>query len=88
MAGAAHYSGVRVDTSCRRYRRRSTGASMSLDGHGDLKEEHARVMKDVTELFSGRPTLEIFERAWTKDAVFRVDIRFPLPYQNEFSSEA
>lgn len=73
MAGAAHYSGGRVDNACSRPRRRSTGASMSLESHADLKEEHARVLKDLIELFSGRPTLEIFDRSWSKDAVFQVD---------------
>ncbi|XP_006458452.1 hypothetical protein AGABI2DRAFT_63301 [Agaricus bisporus var. bisporus H97] len=68
MAGAAHYSGGRVDNACSRPRRRSTGASMSLESHADLKEEHARVLKDLIELFSGRPTLEIFDRSWSKDA--------------------
>jgi hypothetical protein len=82
MAGAAHYSGVRVDSSCPRPRRRSTGVSLSLESHADLKEEHARVLKDLTELFSGRPTLEIFDRSWSKDAVFRVDSLFFLADQN------
>ncbi|TFK42914.1 hypothetical protein BDQ12DRAFT_677006 [Crucibulum laeve] len=68
VAGGAHYSGVRVDSDVVLKHRRSS--SHSAQKHTDLKCDHERIMKDLKELYCCRPTLEIFERSWNKDAVF------------------
>lgn len=70
VAGAAHYSGVKVDSGPVHHRRRSSTAN---EAHTDLKDDHARVMQDLIELYCCRPTVEIFERSWRKDATFEVN---------------
>lgn len=70
VAGAAHYSGAKVDSGMGHQRRKSFTAN---ELHTDLKEEHTRVLKDLTELYCCRPSAEIFERTWTKDAIFEVN---------------
>ncbi|KXN82524.1 hypothetical protein AN958_02375 [Leucoagaricus sp. SymC.cos] len=67
MAGAAHYSGAKVDSGMAHQRRKSFTAN---ELHTDLKDQHARVMNDLTELYCCRPTAEIFEKTWRKDATF------------------
>jgi hypothetical protein len=69
VAGAAHYSGAKVNSGMGHQRRKSFTAN---ERHTDLKEEHARVLKDLKELYCCRPTTEIFERSWTKDAIYEV----------------
>jgi hypothetical protein len=69
VAGAAHYSGARLDHETHKRRRSSHGTG---DRHTELKPSHQRVLDDLNELFGCRPTLEIFERSWSKDAVFEV----------------
>lgn len=70
VAGAAHYSGIRVDpVSAGKHRRRSSDHHKS---HVDVKADHHRVMADLRELYGCRPTLEILQRSWHKDAVFEV----------------
>ncbi|KAF9483783.1 hypothetical protein BDN70DRAFT_873399 [Pholiota conissans] len=66
VAGGAHYAGVRVDTDTVLKHRRSS----SSRPHTQLAHHHERVLDDLTELYCCRPTLEIFERSWNKDAVF------------------
>ncbi|KIM48867.1 hypothetical protein M413DRAFT_60519 [Hebeloma cylindrosporum] len=66
VAGGAHYSGVNVETESVLKRRR-TSASRP---HTELNRDHQRVLDDLTELYCARPTLEILERSWNKDAQF------------------
>lgn len=66
VAGGAHYAGVKVDSdSILKHRRSSTSQS-----HTVLKHDHQRILDDLTELYCCRPTLEIFERSWSKNAEF------------------
>ncbi|CAA7267652.1 unnamed protein product [Cyclocybe aegerita] len=66
VAGGAHYAGVKVDSDAVLRHRRSS----SHRHHTELNADHQRVLDDLTELFCCRPTLEILERSWSKDAVF------------------
>ncbi|KAF5331061.1 hypothetical protein D9619_005939 [Psilocybe cf. subviscida] len=66
VAGGAHYAGAKVDSETLIKRRRSSNKR----SHTELKSDHKRVLDDLTELFCARPTLEILERSWTKDAEF------------------
>ncbi|KAJ6623407.1 hypothetical protein B0H10DRAFT_2009579 [Mycena sp. CBHHK59/15] len=65
VAGAAHYSGSKVEPIKRR-----NSSHDRHDSHTDIKADHHRVLADIRELYECRPTLEIFERSWHKDAVF------------------
>jgi len=65
VAGGAHYSGGNVDTLKHRH-----SSHDRHDTHTDVKADHQRVLADIRELFECRPTPEIFERSWHKDAVF------------------
>ncbi|EAU88187.2 hypothetical protein CC1G_03859 [Coprinopsis cinerea okayama7 len=67
VAGAAHYSGVPVDGSTGKRRRRSSARPTDVK---NLKPDHQRVLDDLKELYCGRPSVEIFERSFRKDAVF------------------
>ncbi|KAF4576854.1 hypothetical protein EYR40_001102 [Pleurotus pulmonarius] len=68
VAGAAHYSGIRVDPEPLKHRHSAheRRASHFLD----VKADHHRVMADLRELYCCRPTIEILDRTWHKDAVF------------------
>ncbi|KAG5645808.1 hypothetical protein DXG03_005149 [Asterophora parasitica] len=68
VAGAAHYSGIKLDHETSLHRRRSSHEAG--DVHTELKESHKRVLKDLRELYECRPTTEIFERSWNVDAEF------------------
>jgi hypothetical protein len=68
VAGGAHYAGVRVDSDAVLKHRRDSSARK----HTELGHHHEPILDDLTELYCGRPTLEIFERSWRKDAVFEV----------------
>jgi len=68
VAGAAHYSGVNVETESVVKRRRSSTSRP----HTELNHNHQRILDDLTELYCARPTLEILERSWHKDAQFEV----------------
>lgn len=50
-------------------KRRRTSVNRS---NSDLSHDHRRILDDLTELYCGRPTLEILERSWNKDAQFEV----------------
>ncbi|KAF9533405.1 hypothetical protein CPB83DRAFT_757514 [Crepidotus variabilis] len=65
-AGGAHYTGARPDSETILKHRRSS----SHHQHTELRHDRQRVLDDLTELYCCRPTLEIFERTWNKDAVF------------------
>ncbi|KAF8964020.1 hypothetical protein BDZ97DRAFT_1817578 [Flammula alnicola] len=65
VAGGAHYAGVKVDSDTILKHRRS-----SVRHHTELNHDHERILDDLTELYCCRPTLEIFERSWSKDAEF------------------
>jgi hypothetical protein len=69
VAGAAHYSGVRVDPDTLNRRHSSHDRRAS---HTQVKVDHDRAMADLKELYACKPTLEIFERSWSKDAVLEV----------------
>ncbi|KAF5386818.1 hypothetical protein D9615_001812 [Tricholomella constricta] len=68
VAGAAHYSGIKLDHETSLKHRR--GSHDTGDIHTQLKPGHKRVLEDLKELYGCRPTLEIFERSWNKDAEF------------------
>lgn len=70
VAGGAHYAGGRVDPDSTLKHRRSN----SQRHHTELKHDHRRVLEDLSELYCCRPTVEIFERSWHKDAVFEVGL--------------
>ncbi|KAF8201483.1 hypothetical protein BJ912DRAFT_945501 [Pholiota molesta] len=58
VAGGAHYAGVRVDSDAVLKHRRDSSARK----HTELGHHHEPILDDLTELYCGRPTLEIFER--------------------------
>jgi len=66
VAGGAHYAGVKVDTETLLKHRRNS----SLKQHTEIKNYHQRILEDLTELYCCRPTREIFERSWNRDAEF------------------
>ncbi|KAJ6546459.1 hypothetical protein DFH09DRAFT_1040063 [Mycena vulgaris] len=65
VAGGAHYSGGNVEPLKHRH-----SSHDRQDTHMDVKTDHKRVLADIRELYECRPTAEIFERSWHKDAVF------------------
>jgi len=67
VAGGAHYAGVRMDSDAILKQRRS---SQDHYNHTEIKHDHQRIMHDLQELYCCRPTLDIFERSWSKNAVF------------------
>ncbi|KAF9466402.1 hypothetical protein BDZ94DRAFT_1251864 [Collybia nuda] len=68
VAGAAHYSGIRIEPEAQLKRRRSSHGEREV--HSELKADHSRVLADLKELYCCRPTLEILDRLWRKDAIF------------------
>jgi len=68
VAGGAHFSAIHGQTD-HEPELRKTYSHLSMS---DVKLDGKRrqVVEDCLELFSSRPTLEIFERSWRKDAVF------------------
>ncbi|KAF8638515.1 hypothetical protein AX16_010498 [Volvariella volvacea WC 439] len=68
VAGAAHYSGARVDPDSL-LKHRHAGLD-SPGRHTELHCEHERILNDLKELYSCRPNLEIFKRSWSHDATF------------------
>ncbi|KAG6889737.1 hypothetical protein C0995_015035 [Termitomyces sp. Mi166 len=70
VAGGAHYSGVKLDRQSPLKHRRSTSSQDHGENHRRLKPDHMRVLDDLRELYECRPTVEIFERTWSPDAVF------------------
>jgi hypothetical protein len=71
-AGGAHYSGVKVDSETLLKHRRNS----SSKPHTEIKHYHQRILDDLTELYCCRPTREIFERSWHRDAEFEVHSLF------------
>jgi hypothetical protein len=67
-AGGAHYSGVKVDSEMLLRPRRNS----SFKQHTEIEHYHQRILEDLTELYCCRPTQEIFERSWHRDAEFEV----------------
>jgi hypothetical protein len=82
VAGGAHYSGVNVEAESVLKRRRAS-ASRS---HSDLSHDHRRILDDLTELYCGRPTLEILQRSWSKDAQFEVSYCVFFAYGSHFAT--
>lgn len=76
-AGGAHYSGIKVDSETLLKHRRNS----SFKQHTEINHYHKRILEDLTELYCCRPTREIFERSWHKDAEFEV------PFINLYLSE-
>ncbi|KAG6821154.1 hypothetical protein H0H93_005374 [Arthromyces matolae] len=72
VAGAAHYSGVKLERQSPLKHRRSS--QDYGENHKQLKEGHKRVLDDLKELYGCRPTPQIFERSWNADAVFEPKI--------------
>ena len=75
-AGGAHYSGVKVDSEMLLKHRRNS----SFKRHTEIEHHHQRVLEGLTELYCCRPTREIFERSWHRDAEFEVH---SLSYSSE-----
>lgn len=67
VAGGAHYSGVKVDSDTQLKHHRTNSCHQSP---AELNIDHRRVLDDLKELFCCRPTREIFDRSWNRDAVF------------------
>ncbi|KAJ7752079.1 hypothetical protein B0H16DRAFT_815450 [Mycena metata] len=65
VAGGAHYSGSNVEPLKHRH-----SSHDRPDTHTELKADHQRVLEDIRALYECRPTPEIFNRSWHKDAVF------------------
>ncbi|KDQ59467.1 hypothetical protein JAAARDRAFT_33039 [Jaapia argillacea MUCL 33604] len=68
VAGAGHYSGNKVEHEnvpprLSMERRRSSVVT-------DVTESRKRLLADLKELYCCRPTMEIFDRGWTRDATF------------------
>ena len=78
-AGGAHYSGVKVDSEMLLKHRRNS----SFKQHTEIEHYHQRILEDLTELYCCRPTQEIFERSWHRDAEFEVH---SLSYPSESTS--
>ncbi|KAG6920009.1 hypothetical protein DXG01_013358 [Tephrocybe rancida] len=68
VAGAAHYSGVKLESESPSKHRRSSHDYG--ENHTQLKPSHKRILEDLKELYGCRPTQDIFERSWHPDAVF------------------
>jgi len=72
MSVPGHFSAVNDDleheNELRSTHSHLANSNVKLDG------KRKQVVEDVLELFCSRPTLEIFERSWRKDAVFEVII--------------
>jgi len=69
VAGGAHYSGVRVDSDTQLKHHRTNSCHLSPE---ELNNDHRQVLDDLKELFCCRPTREIFDRSWNRDAVYEV----------------
>ncbi|SJL00207.1 uncharacterized protein ARMOST_03519 [Armillaria ostoyae] len=80
VAGAAHYSGVKVDPESLKHRRASMDRRSSANE--PVKADHQRIMADLKELYCCRPTVEIFERSWNKDAVFEDPLSYCKGYND------
>jgi hypothetical protein len=76
VAGAAHYSGVNVEpdspATAMRHRRSSSGKHARRASHTELSVGHQEVMEDLRQLYGCKPTLELLDRRWQRDAVFEV----------------
>ncbi|KAH0584263.1 hypothetical protein H2248_009812 [Termitomyces sp. 'cryptogamus'] len=83
VAGGAHYSGAKFDNQSPLKRRRSS--QDYGENHRQLKPEHRRVLNDLRELYECRPTVDIFERTWSPDAVFEDPISLCRGY-NEYTA--
>ncbi|KIJ69494.1 hypothetical protein HYDPIDRAFT_106127 [Hydnomerulius pinastri MD-312] len=67
-AAGAHYSGAPVMQEA--HRRSTSSGEASRTSPEDEKVSRERIMNDLEELYSCRPTKKIFERTWRPDAVF------------------
>lgn len=73
VAGGAHYSGIRVDPESLKHRHSSHSRHPST--HVEVKADHHRLMADLKELYCLRPSVELLERGWRKDAIFEASFR-------------
>ncbi|KAK0210569.1 hypothetical protein DFS33DRAFT_1370990 [Desarmillaria ectypa] len=85
VAGAAHYSGIKVDPEALKHRRASMERRESCNNE-PVKADHQRIMADLKELYCCRPTVEIFERSWNKNAVFEDPLSYCKGY-NEYAAQ-
>ncbi|KAI0319822.1 hypothetical protein OF83DRAFT_1108357 [Amylostereum chailletii] len=74
-AGGAHYSGVDPAKERRLSVRRAVSPAArrtSVHVHEEISAEelHKAVLDDLKELYEGRPTIEIMERRWSRDAEY------------------
>ncbi|KAG8969112.1 hypothetical protein FRC03_004427 [Tulasnella sp. 419] len=72
IAGGAHFSAVTDDPNklSPRHSRNSSGRGAVFEEEVVLTGARKRVFEDVLLLFCCRPTKDIFERSWRKDAIF------------------
>ncbi|KAF8061493.1 hypothetical protein FPV67DRAFT_1673130 [Lyophyllum atratum] len=84
VAGAAHYSGIKLEIEAPLKRRQSSHDAGDI--FTELKPSHQRVLDDLKELYCCRPTLEIFERSWNKDAEFEDPLSKCKGY-NEYAAQ-
>ncbi|KAL0949088.1 hypothetical protein HGRIS_009179 [Hohenbuehelia grisea] len=70
VAGAAHYSGIRVDSPDTVLKHRHSSHDRRGSQVVDLKADHHRILADLKELYCCKPTVELLERSWHKDAIF------------------
>jgi hypothetical protein len=68
VAGGAHYSGANTDPDAVLNRRHSSHEYRH--SHTQVKSDHQGIMRDLKELYCCRPTREILNRAWRKDATY------------------
>jgi len=66
VAGGAHYSGANMEPD-QNHRHSSHEHRQS---HTEVKTDHQGVLNDLKELYCCRPTREIFDRSWRRDALF------------------
>lgn len=72
-AGGAHYSGAPVsDDEDEEVISPSSGEPTSSVQRDEIFRD--RIMADLKELYCCRPSKEIFERTWRRDAVFEVSL--------------
>jgi len=70
IAGAAHYSGAKAEHHDANSVRKRSSERRQLSSGAELADKRKQVLDDLKELFCCRPTTEIFDRSWRKDAVF------------------
>jgi len=65
VASGAHYSGAHTDPLLHH-----RGNSKHRHSSTEVRADHQGVLSNLEELYCCRPTREIFDRSWRKDAIF------------------